>query len=250
MKLKDRVALVTGSVSGFGAATARLFASEGAAVVINYPTSDFASRGSEIVKEIRDAGGRAIAVQADVSEWDQVAAMVAKAKDEFGTVDILMNNAAVNSNTATDDLTLERWQRTIDVNLTGPFICVKNVLPLMVEQGRGNIINIASIAPWYAGPTIDYNASKAGLLAITRTIAKHYGRKGIRANTIAPGFHLTEMSQALLDSGIKVTYLDSIPVGAPAGPESIANAALYLASDDAKYVTGHTLIVDGGVTLL
>jgi len=250
MKLQSKVALVTGSSSGFGAAIARLFAEEGAAVVINYPTEHEEDRASEIAREIGESGGRAIALQADVSDWNQVSAMVARAADEFGRLDILVNNAGVNSNKSTDDVTLDIWNRTIAVNLTGPFICVKCVLPLMIEQSSGNIINIASIAPWYAGPTIDYNASKAGLLAITRTIAKHYGRKGIRANTIAPGFHRTEMSQALLDSGIKITYLDDIPVGFTPGPESLAKVALFLASDDSHYVSGHTLIADGGITLL
>jgi 3-oxoacyl-[acyl-carrier protein] reductase len=248
MKLKDRVALITGSSTGIGAATAQLFAEEGAISVINYPNKSEADNAARIVKSIKDAGGRSMALQADVSNWDEVGTMVATIKDKLGRIDILMNNAGVNSYKTLDEVTLEEWNKTIAVSLTGVFICVKHVIPIMVAQNVGNIINIASIAPWYAGKTVDYNAAKSGVLAITRTIAKHYGRNGIRANTIAPGFHRTEMGESVRKR-IGVSYLDSIPVGFTPGPESLAKVALFLASDDSHYIDGHTLVSDGGVTL-
>jgi 3-oxoacyl-[acyl-carrier protein] reductase len=250
MKLKDKVAVVTGSSRGLGAATGRLFAEEGATVVINYPGQDEQANALEIVRTIEEAGGRASAIPADVSDWDAVEGMVAKVVENFGQIDILVNNAGVNSFKSMDDVTLTDWNRTIAVTLTGTFICSKCVLPHMVTQGSGNIINIASIAPWYAGPTVDYNAAKAGILAITRTIAKHYGRSGVRCNTIAPGFHRSEMGVSLLESGIKIEFLDNIPVGFTPEPISLAKVALFLASEDSHYVHGHTLISDGGVTLL
>jgi 3-oxoacyl-[acyl-carrier protein] reductase len=250
MKLEDQVAIVTGSSRGLGAATARLFAQEGATVVVNYPGESEVANATNIVESIIDDGGRAHAVVADVSDWGAVEAMVDEVVDQFGRVDVLVNNAGVNSFKSMDDVTLQDWNRTIAVTLTGTFICSKCVLPHMVKQESGNIINIASIAPWYAGPTVDYNAAKAGILAITRTIAKHYGRSGIRCNTIAPGFHRTEMAEGLLEAGVKIEFLDKIPVGFTPGPESLAKVALFLASADSHYVHGHTLISDGGVTLL
>jgi 3-oxoacyl-[acyl-carrier protein] reductase len=248
MKLEGKVALITGASTGFGAATAKLFGSEGATVVINYPNASEEDNATRVAAEIAKSGGKAFPIRADVSNWDQVAAMVTETKQRFGSLDILMNNAAVNSYKALHEVTLEEWNRTIAVDLTGVFICVRQCLPVMIEQKKGNIISIASIAPWFASRTVDYNAAKAGVIAITRTIAKNYGREGIRANTIAPGFHRTEMGE-MVRQKIGIPYLDTIPVGFTPGPDSLAKVALFLASEDSHYIHGHTLISDGGISM-
>jgi 3-oxoacyl-[acyl-carrier protein] reductase len=234
MKLEGKVALITGASTGFGAATAKLFGSEGATVVINYPNASEEDNATRVAAEIAKSGGKAFPIRADVSNWDQVAAMVTETKQRFGSLDILMNNAAVNSYKALHEVTLEEWNRTIAVDLTGVFICVRHCLPVMIEQKKGNIISIASIAPWFASRTVDYNAAKAGVIAITRTIA--------------PGFHRTEMGE-MVRQKIGIPYLDTIPVGFTPGPDSLAKVALFLASEDSHYIHGHTLISDGGISM-
>ena len=161
----------------------------------------------------------------------------------------MINNAGINSYKSIEEIDLETWNRTIAVTLTGTFICTRLALPAMQSQGSGNIINIASVAPWLGRGTIDYNAAKSGVLAITRSIARQYGPKGIRCNTIAPSVHKTPMAEKVMASEERIDYIDAIPLGFVPGPDSVAKAALFLASDDSYYIFGHTLLVDGGLTL-
>ena len=161
----------------------------------------------------------------------------------------MINNAGINSYKSIEEIDRETWNRTIAVTLTGTFICTRLALPAMQSHGSGNIINNASVAPWLGRGTIDYNAAKSGVLAITRSIARQYGPKGIRCNTIAPSVHKTPMAEKVMASEEGIDYIDAIPLGFVPGPDSVAKAALFLASDDSYYISGHTLLVDGGLTL-
>lgn len=248
MRLRDQVAVITGSSKGFGEAMAILFAQEGAKIVINYPDSTEEQNARRVKKQIEALNRDVISIQADVSSWDQVKNMMDKTIQTFGRIDILVNNAGINSYKMVDQIDLDQWNLTISVTLTGVFICTKCVLDQMVAQEKGNIINISSLAPWLGRGTIDYNAAKAGVLAITRTIARQYGRKGIRCNAIAPSIHKTPMGEKIMAT-TGVEYLDAIPLGFVPGPDSVAKAALFLASEESYYITGHTLVVDGGTTL-
>ena len=249
MRLANKVALITGASTGLGASMAQTFAQEGAHVVINYPNEDESHNAQTLREELLKTGQRALAYQADVSDWTQVEKMVASTLKEFNRLDILVNNAGLNSYKSIEEIDLETWNRTIAVTLTGTFMCTRLALPPMKEQGSGNIVNIASVAPWLGRGTIDYNAAKSGVLAITRSIARQYGPNGIRCNTIAPSVHKTPMAEKVMASDEGIDYIDSIPLGFVPGPESVAKAALFLASEDSYYISGHTLLVDGGLTL-
>jgi 3-oxoacyl-[acyl-carrier protein] reductase len=189
-------------------------------------------------------------VAADVTDAGQVAAMISQIKERFGRLDVIVNNAGVNPLKTWDDLDLEDWQRTIEVNLTGVFVCCKAVLDLMREQRKGNIINIGSVAAFIGRGNADYIASKSALLGLTRSLARQYGRYGIRANCVSPGFH-TEMKQRARQTSSESAdeFIKAVPLGYLAEADSIGKAALFLASDDACYITGHNLVVDGGLTL-
>lgn len=176
--------------------------------------------------------------------------MVAQVKKQFGRLDVLVNNAGVNPLRVWDDIDLESWKRTIEVNLTGVFVCCKAVLDLMREQRKGNIVNIASVAAFIGRGNADYIVSKSALLGLTRSLARPYGRYGIRANCVSPGFHNTETRRARQTSSESADeFIKAVPLGYLAVADSIGKAALFLATDDAYYVTGHNLVVDGGLTL-
>ena len=249
MRLKDRVAIITGASTGLGLSMAEVFSEEGASVVINYPDESEEENATNLAAKIKESGGRAITVQADVSDWEQVGLLTDETLQTFGTIDILINNAGVNSYKTIEEIDLDIWNKTIAVTLTGTFICTRHVLPAMTKAKKGNIINIASVAPWLGRGTIDYTAAKAGVLAVTRSIARQYGPTGIRCNTIAPSLHKTPMADRVLDSKEGLDYLDSIPLGFVPGPDSVAKAALFLASDESYYISGHCMLVDGGLTL-
>ncbi len=250
-KLTDRVALVTGGQRGLGAAILREFAGEGAICVVNYPVPAEAEDANALVKELRSKRVTAVAVSADVTDETQVAGMIRDIHSQFGRLDILVNNAGVNPLKHWDELDRESWDLTIKVNLTGVFVCCKAVLDLMRDQNKGSIVNIASVAAFIGRGNADYIASKSALLGLTRSLARQYGRFGIRANCISPGFHNTEMTRRArqTSSGSADEFINAVPLGFLAEADSIGKAALFLASDDAYYITGHNLIVDGGLTL-
>ncbi len=239
-KLEGKVALITGAGSGIGRATAMLFAKEGAGVVV----ADYRPEGGEeTVQMIRDAGGRAESVATDVRQSADVQKAIQRTLDVFGQLDILHNNAGVMTVCLLGEVTEEEWDNVLDTNLRGAFLGTRYALPVMLKQGGGVIINTASIMGFNAQANVSpYCVSKAAIIMLTKATSAEYARLGIRANCICPGFIKTPMTQpweAAVD-------IEKSPPGKYGEPEDVANAALYLASEDARYVTGSALVVDGG----
>ena len=250
MRLVDKVAIITGSAGGMGRAAAELFAQEGASVVV---TDVVADAGEEAVKTIRNAGGSAIFVKADVAKEDEVKHMIGAALDAFGHVDVLYNNAGIMpaDDGSVTDISEAVWDRIMDVNLKSAFLCSKYAIPHMVKQGAGSIINVASFVA-FMGCTVPqdaYAASKGGMLALTKSFAIHYGRHGIRCNAICPGPIETPLLRHLWTSEeARNLRLNRIPLGRFGEARDIIYMALYLASDDSSWTTGQWLIVDGGIS--
>jgi NAD(P)-dependent dehydrogenase (short-subunit alcohol dehydrogenase family) len=250
MRLSNKVAIITGSGSGMGQAAAELFAREGASVVV---TDISAEMGEATVRSIRNAGGRAIFVKANVADEDEVKHMVNTAIDAFGRVDVLYNNAGImpSDDGSVTDLTEATWDRILDVNLKSAFLCSKYTIPHMMKQGKGSIINIASFVA-FMGCTVPqdaYTASKGGMLSLTKSFAVQYGRYGIRCNAICPGPIETPLLRTLwTNEEARDLRLSRIPLGRFGEPEDIIYMALYLASDESSWTTGAWLIVDGGIS--
>jgi 3-oxoacyl-[acyl-carrier protein] reductase len=244
MKLKDKVALITGSSRGIGKATALLFAREGSKIVVNYIESE--KEASNVVNEIRKMGRDAVAIRCDVSDEDQVKKMVDEAINRFGRIDILVNNAGIVFDVPFSERTVDQWKRTIDVNLLGVFLCSKHVAPHMKKQKSGRIINISSTNAMnsFSPEAMDYDASKAGVVIFTRDLAKELAPH-IRVNSIAPGWVDTDMNKDLPRDFIK-EETEKIYLRRFADPGEIAKVILFLASDDSSYITGSILKVDGG----
>jgi len=249
-RLEGRRALVTGSATGIGRSTVIRLTSEGAAAVVNYVgPSDPAD---EVVEEVSRAGGRAMAVEADVSNEEQVRAMFARASEELGgPVDVLVNNAGIEKPYLLVDMPLEEWNKVIAVNLTGAFLCAREAARGMVAAGaRGVIVNMSSVhevIPW--AQFGHYCASKGGMKLWAQTIAKELAPKRIRVVNVAPGAIATPINQDVLDDEVKRRAVEAeIPWGRFGEPEEIAAAVAWLASREAEYVTGTTLFVDGGMT--
>jgi NAD(P)-dependent dehydrogenase (short-subunit alcohol dehydrogenase family) len=248
--LDEKIAIVTGAASGIGRATARLLAREGAAVVV----ADVAQKGGhETVQHIEAAGGRATFVSVDVTDAGQVAAMVETAAETYGGLDILHANAGVpGPDKPLVDWSEEEWDQVVGVNLTGVFLTCRAAVPAMAERGGGAIVITASVAGIQAIPfTCAYNATKAGVISLTHTLALECAPLGIRVNAVAPGEVDTPMGLEALhgDRALLEACKRLIPLKRIAQPEEIASAVLYLASDAAAYVTGITLPVDGGIML-
>lgn len=249
MRLKNKVALITGGTSGIGEATAVLFAAEGAKVIITGRGED---RGHAVIDKIRSAGGTAIFVRADVRNYAECAGAVAQALATFNGVDILFNNAGVFFPHTVVDCTEEEWDLQIDINLKGAFLMSKAVLPHMIEQRRGVIINNSSGWGIAGGDAaVAYCASKGGVVLLTKAMAIDHGPQGIRVNCICPGDVDTPMlPEDARSRGLKwEDYLAGCakrPLGRIGTPEEIAKAALFLASDDSSFMTGAALVVDGG----
>jgi len=247
--LTGKIALVTGASRGIGQGIALCLAKQGADVAVNYHSS--ADQAQEVVKKIEDLGQKSIAVRADVSKSDQVEAMVEKTVQEFGRLDILVNNAGVLNYKTLDQMTEEDWDWVIDTNLKGQFLCVKAAAPLMEKNGWGRIINIASVASGGVGvgyPALaHYCASKGGVVALTEGLAVELGVKGITVNAIAPGAVETDMAKGVTeDEQVKQGLLARLPIKRIGQPEDIGAAAVFLASDEASYLTGSVIYVDGG----
>ncbi|PYK12047.1 MAG: sugar dehydrogenase [Verrucomicrobia bacterium] len=255
--LQDQVAVVTGASSGIGAAIARRMAHAGAAVAVNY--SRDVEGAQAVVGAIKKLDGEAIAIQADVSDEAQVKRMFEQSLKAFGTVDILVNNAGIQQDCALVDMTVAQWQRVIDVNLTGQFLCSREAVREFLRQGlrlevslaAGKIICISSVHQVIAwAGHVNYTASKGGIDMLMQSMAQELAPKKIRVNSIAPGAIKTHINRAAWQTPeAAARLLKLIPYGRIGVPEDVAKAAVWLACDDSDYITGATLYVDGGMTL-
>ena len=249
-RLQGKVAVITGAGSGIGRVAASLFAAEGAQVVVADVMGDHAEAA---VADIEAAGGTATAVTVDVSDEAQVGSMIDHAVASYGGVHVLFNNAGIFP--ADDggilDTPPDTWEKVMEVNLKGVWLGCRAAVPAMLDSGGGSIINVASFVALVGAATAQmaYTASKGGVLAMTRELAVEYARKGIRANSICPGpIETPLLAELLSDPARRQRRLVHIPMGRFGRPEEIAKAALFLASDDASFVTGSALVVDGGIT--
>jgi 3-oxoacyl-[acyl-carrier protein] reductase len=247
-RLAGKIALVTGASRGLGRATALLFAREGAAVAVNY--AERGDAAGEVVAAIREAGGRALALRANVANQPEVAAMVAQALEAFGRLDVLVNNAGVSHPGSLLTLDEARLDEMIAVNLKGVIHCCRAAAPGMIERRYGKIVNIASIAGLGTAlqGTTPYAATKAAVIALTKRLALELGPHGINVNAICPGFIRTDMAAASADERDFESIAGKAMLGRVGRPEDIAAAALFLASDEASFVTAQVLTVDGGRT--
>lgn len=246
-KLAGKTAIITGASRGIGAEIARRFAADGAKVVVNYSGSQ--EKAEAVVAEIQANGGEAIAVKANVSDAESVKAMVDETMKAFGSVDILVNNAGITRDNLMMRMKDDEWDDVINTNLKGVFVCTKAVTRQMMKQRAGRIINIASIVGVMGNAgQANYVASKAGVIGLTKTTARELASRGITANAVAPGFITTDMTDQLTDE-VQKAMLGQIPLGRFGAPEDVAKAALFLASDDASYMTGQTLHLDGGMVM-
>jgi 3-oxoacyl-[acyl-carrier protein] reductase len=245
INLKDKVAIVTGSGRGIGRAIALKLAENGATIVVN----DIDQSAQTVANEIQATGKNSLAVTADVTSEADVARMVETAIDAFGRIDILVNNAGINRDQLLMRMSEEDWDRVLDVDLKSVFFCTKAVLRPMLKQRQGRIISIASIVGLAGNPgQANYAAAKAGIIGFTRSVAREVASRGITVNAIAPGFIDTEMTQKLPENQ-RQELMSRIPLGCLGTPEDVANAVAFLASDEAGYITGQVLTVDGGMTM-
>ncbi|MBP5976539.1 3-oxoacyl-[acyl-carrier-protein] reductase [Brasilonema sp. CT11] len=243
--LREKVVIVTGASRGIGRAIALELAELGANIVVNYASSSNAAE--EVVDTITKAGGSAIALQADVSQVDQVEALVNTVTKKFNRVDILVNNAGITRDTLLLRMKPEDWQAVIDLNLTGVFFCTRAVSKIMLKQRSGRIINITSVAGQMGNPgQANYSAAKAGVIGFTKTIAKEFASRGITVNAVAPGFIATDMTSDINAEEI-IKY---IPLARYGQPEEVAGMVRFLAADSAAgYITGQVFNVDGGMVM-
>jgi len=238
--------MITGAGSGIGKETALLFAKEGARLVLTGRTGE---KLEKVCKEIHENGGKAIYKIGNVSKREDMDDVVNMALNEFGKIDILINNAGINKDALITKMTKEQWNGVINVDLTGTFNCIQAVVDIMINQGNGVIINASSISGIYGNiGQANYASAKAGLIGLTRTLAKELGKKGVRVNAVAPGFTITPMTSKVPEK-ILTMMKEKIPLRTLAEPIDIAYAYLYLASDEARYVNGAVLSVDGGLVL-
>ncbi|MDR1076760.1 MAG: SDR family oxidoreductase [Xanthomonadaceae bacterium] len=243
-RFTDKVVIVTGGASGIGLASIQAFAKEGAKVVI----ADFSDHGQAVADALNEAGTPALFVKTDVTRTDQVQRMVKQTVDKFGRIDVLFANAGIAADGAIDKLAEDAWQRTIDINLTGVYLCDKYVIEQMLEQGGGVIVNCGLIHSHVGKNAVTaYAAAKGGVKLLTQTLAIDYGTKGIRVNAVCPGYIDTPLLKNLPKSALDA-LVELHPMGRLGRAEEVAQCVLFLASDQASFVSGSSLLVDGGYT--
>ena len=251
MELENKVVVITGAGSGIGAATAALFAKHGAKVIVSDLTME---KAQKVADRIKKAGGASLAVQANVTKFEEVEALVLKAVNEYGQLDVMINNAGIGGKNQkkTAEHTHEDWHNVIAVNQTGVFYCMQVVLQQMMKQGHGNIVNVASLAGLKpSGYNLSYSASKFAVVGMTKSAALEYGRKNIRINAVCPGYTNSALLDRLLSSRPDMgdTLKRLIPMDRFGEATEIAEAIAWLASDNSKYITGQTITLDGGTSL-
>lgn len=240
--MREGCALVTGGSRGIGAATARVLAAEGWPVGVNYRSDGDAA--AQVVEQIEEAGGKAVALQGDVSDPAAPDALLAELQERFGTVLVLVNNAGTSADALLPQIDDEAWARVLDTNLSGSFRLIRRAIGPMMRARHGRVISIASVVGIRANPgQANYAASKAGLIGLTRTIAAEVARRKVTVNAVAPGLIQTEMTDEISNG-----LLEAVPVRRAGTPEEVAACVRFLASEEAAYVTGTTLTVDGGMT--
>jgi len=250
VRLKERVALITGSSRGVGRAIALAYAKEGASVVVNYTSNQTAAE--EVVKEIKEKGGRAILFKADVARAAEAEALVQKGIEEFGGLDILVNNAGFSRPAMLLKMSEDQWDQVVDIHLKGAFLCSQFAARHMKEQNKGKIINITSVAG-IVGTVgqINYSAAKGGLLSFTKSAARELARYNICVNVISLGIVATDMTEKIrTDEKLKEIYMNRILLKRFAEPDDISPAFIFLGSDESSYITGQLLCVDGGYGMI
>lgn len=246
--LEGKVALITGASRGIGSQIAITLAKEGASVIVNYNGS--AAKAEEIVKEITDAGGQAEAVQCNVSDYTKAEDLMKYIIEKYKKLDILVNNAGITKDNLLMKMSEEEFDAVISTNLKGAFNCIKHVSRQMLKQRGGRIINISSVSGVLGNAgQANYCASKAGLIGLTKSVARELGSRGITVNAIAPGFIETEMTAILPETILKAAIDSQIPMKRLGTTEDIANTAAFLASEKAGYITGQVICVDGGMAM-
>ena len=255
--LRGKNVLVTGGTSGIGQAIAVRFAEHGANVAINYlkrpeEAAETEEHVHSCVRRVRQEGVRDVLVGADVSDEDEVARMVAETVEELGGIDVLVNNAGIQISRPSHELTSEEFDRVLAVNLRGAFLCAREAIKHLLAEGKpGSIVNVSSVHQLIPKPNyLGYSVSKGGMMNLTRTLALEYASSGIRVNAVGPGATVTPINRAWIDDPVKRDMVTShIPIPRPGEADEMAGVVAFLASDDAAYVTGQTIFVDGGLTL-
>ncbi|MFS0749940.1 MULTISPECIES: SDR family NAD(P)-dependent oxidoreductase [Oceanobacillus] len=242
MKLQDKVAVITGGVSGIGAATAKLFASEGAKLVLVDMNEE---KGASIEAELKSQGSEAIFIKADVTSEEEVKSIFTTALDTYGKVDILFNNAGIGAVKPTEELSYAEWRKTVEVDLDGVFLVAQGAIKEFLKAGSGVIVNTASMYGWVGSPgSAAYNAAKAGVVNLTRSLGLEYATRNIRVNALCPGF----IDTAILGDSDREALTTATPMNRLGKPEEMAKAVLFMASDDSSFMTGNSLVIDGGYT--
>lgn len=245
--LQGKCAVITGASRGIGREIALQFAKEGANIVLNYRSSE--EEALELKKELDKLGSNILIIKADVSNFDEAENLIKEAKNTFGKVDILVNNAGITKDTLLIRMKEEDFDKVIEVNLKGAFNCLRAVSPIMIRQKEGKIINMSSVVGVVGNAgQVNYSASKAGVIGMTKSLAREIGSKNINVNAIAPGFIDTDMTKVLSEDQ-KKNIISSVPLKRLGQVEDIANLAVFLASDKSNYITGQVIHVDGGMAM-